>query len=456
MNSDPTIFEGRLARSPFFYRQWMLLGNPAYFFENLSQRFGDFVYYRGIINFYLVNHPALVKQLLQETHSTFDKNSRIYNRFRYVFGNGLVVAEGDRWKKHRKLLQPMFGPLTVKRYFDTMRSSVEAMLDRWAVMSAGNDVFDCASEMNRITLEIAGRALFRQGFEGAADRIEDWTDVINRYCAKPPLPIIRSFWFPSRRNFELKRVLGEFNSFIQRLIDQRRDPSCEEDLLSILLAARDEETGRPMSDAEIAEEVLGMIIGGHETASSALTWLWYELAQNPTAEARLHHEIDTVVGDQTLSLSHLPELRFTKMILDETMRLHPPFWFENRNVMEDTQLGGVTIPKGSMIVFSRYSLHRHPSFWKSPDCFNPDRFAPEHEENKRSTHAYVPFGGGPRICIGINFAMLELLVIVASIAQRYRVLIDPGDRHAMSAKLTMRPKHGLRVRLQARSLHRSS
>ncbi len=451
MDRNPLVFDRELKQCPRFYKQWKLIGNPAYFFEMLSQEFGEFVHYRGLFDFYLVNHPALVKQVLQETNSTFDKNSVIYNRFRNVFGNGLVVAEDNRWKRHRKLLQPMFGPLTVKRYFESMVTSVEAMLDRWEGMHRENQIFNCASEMNRVTLEIAGRALFQNGFDSASEKIEYWTKTINQYSAKPPLPIIRSFWFPSLPNFRLKRTLREFHSFIKQMIDERNADTAQDDLLSILLAAKDEDTGESMTDVEVAEEVLGMIIGGHETASSALTWLWYEMSQNPALETRLHQELATVLGNQPLTLSALPQLRITKMLLDETMRLHPPFWFENRNVMSDIELGGAKIPKGSMVVFSRYSLHRHPDFWKAANSFIPERFEPDREENKRTTYAYVPFGGGPRICIGINFAILELLVIVSSIAKRFRVIVDDSDRHVMAAKLTMHPQNGLRVRLSKRT-----
>lgn len=451
MTLDPSIFDGRLVRSPWFYEQWRLAGNPAVFLRDLSGKFGDYFHYRGLLNFYLINHPALVKQILLDTHESFDKCSSIYDRFRNVFGNGLVVAEGERWRRKRKALQPLFGPATIKQYFEGMVDSTHRMLDRWEKTYLGGGEFNIAPHMNRLTLAIAGRALFSHGFDGGVRKIEAWTEVINHYSAKPPLPIIRSFWFPSPLNIRLKRNLREFHSFIRSMIEQRRNGNETKDLLGILMAAKWEENSNGMDDPEIIDEVLGMIIGGHETSSSALTWLWYELSQNPEVEFKLLQELASLGSPHEFTLEMLPKLRFTRMVLDETMRLHPPFWFENRNVAQETHLGGVVLPKGALVVFSRYALHRHPCFWRDPDRFDPSRFEPGQEEHKRTTHAYIPFGGGPRICIGIHFAMMELLVVVAMTLRRFRVVLGASDRHQMAAKLTMHPKNGVRVRLERRN-----
>ncbi len=448
--AQPPPFRGKLATPRFFYRQWLLAGNPALFFDRLVRDFGDFVHYRGLFSFYLVNHPALVKQVLHDTNKSFDKNSVIYDRFRNAFGNGLVVAEGDRWRRQRKLMQPMFGHNAVRQFFDLMVDSARQQAKRWEPDCRSGKVFDIAGDMNLITLQIAGRALFHDSFDQTAERIGHWTHIINRYSAKPPIPMIRSLWFPSRINRQLKRALSEFHAFLQEMIDRRRGNKDQSDLIGILLQARHEESGEPMSDQEVAEEALGMIIGGHETSSSALSWIWCELDRNPDVRERLQAELDSVIGSGPLSLEHLPRLTYTRMVIEETLRLHPPFWFENRNVAADVELGGAHIPKGSVVVFSRYSLHRHVGFWKEPERFDPERFRPEQEENKRSVYAHVPFGGGPRICIGVNFAMMELVVVLAVISQKYKVVLDATHRHDMAAHLTMTPKYGVKVRLEAR------
>lgn len=449
-SAHPPPFRGTMVKPRFFYRQWMLAGNPALFFDRLVQDFGDFVHYRGLFSFYLLNHPALVKQVLQETNKSFDKHSVIYNRFRNAFGNGLVVAGGDRWRRQRKLMQPMFGHQAVERFFELMVDSARQAVERWEPACRSGAVFDIAAEMNLVTLQIAGRALFHDSFDQTAERIGRWTHIINQYSAKPPLPIVRSLWFPSRINHRLKLALAEFHTFLQEMIDHRRASDDQSDLIGILLKARHEESGEPMSNLEIAEEALGMIIGGHETSSSALSWIWCELDKNPAVREQLHAELASVVGSRPLSFEDLPRLTYTRMVIEEALRLHPPFWFENRNVAADVELGGVLIPRGSVVIFSRYSLHRHADFWKDPERFNPERFRPEHEENKRSVHAYVPFGGGPRICIGVNFAMMELLVVLATIARQYKVILDSSHRDHMAAHLTMTPKYGVKVRLEAR------
>jgi cytochrome P450 len=448
-NSD-SDFSGQLVHAPWFYKQWMLRGNPAYFFDEIVRDFGDFVHCRGLFEFYLVNHPSLVKRVLQDTHDSFDKRSVVYGRFRNAFGNGLVVAEGEHWKQQRKLMQPMFGPITVKRYFDMMVHSVNSLCERWETRASTNTVFDIASDMNQITLEIAGRALFHDGFDEAAAKISEWTHTINVYSAKPPLPIIRSFWFPSRLNRRLKRTLREFNDFLREMIAGRESRPADQDLLSLLLSSRHEESGEPLSEHEVVEEVLGMIIGGHETSSSALTWIWYELYRHPDVLKQLQDEIQRVTQGRSLALSDLPQLCYAKMVVEETLRLHPPFWFENRNVTRDIDFGGTTLRQGSLVAFSRYSLHRHADFWHDPNRFDPERFRPGKEENKRSTYASIPFGGGPRICIGLHFAMMELIVVLAVIVQKFNVVIDESDQHTMSAHLTMTPKYGVRVRLEAR------
>ena len=224
-SSSKYEFEGSLIRPHWFYRQWMVAGNPALFFDHLTRQFGDFVHYRGLFNFYLINHPSLVKQVLQDTHKTFDKKTVIYNRFRNAFGNGLVVSEGEHWKRQRKLIQPMLGHTAIARFFPYMVDATTEMLKRWDQKYETGQDFDVATEMHRITLEIVGRTLFLDSFGEAAADIQRWTHTIDRYSAKPPIPIIRDFWFPSRRNRRLKRSLHEFHQFLYQMIAARRRAS---------------------------------------------------------------------------------------------------------------------------------------------------------------------------------------------------------------------------------------
>jgi len=443
--SAPVEFTGDMATPLRFHRQWMLAGNPAKFIDRLIREHGDFIRYRGIIDFHLINHPALVRQVLRDTMRDFDKNTLIYNHFRNVFGNGLVTAEGEDWKRKRKQMQPMFSPTAIGSYFSLMVDAAEATTKGWSEGTA----FDIADDMNRLTLDIAGRAFFSDGFDGSVERIREWTEAINRYSAKPPLPIVSDLRFPSPTNLRVRRIMVDFHGFMRSIIRDRMAVAPKEDLLGVLLSARDEDGGK-MDEDEICEETLGMIIAGHETSATALTWFWYELHHHPEVEARVVEEINSVIGGGPLKKEHLSELKHTNMAIQEAMRLHPPFWFENRNAMSDIELGGTVIPRGSMVVFSRYSLQRHPDFWENPDVFDPSRFDPANTRNPGTACAHIPFGGGPRICIGRHFAMMELLVIAATVLRSYRVSVHPTDRHRMSAKLTMAPRHGLIVTVTKR------
>ncbi|MEM6692113.1 MAG: cytochrome P450, partial [Planctomycetota bacterium] len=305
-----------LARPRLCYRQWMLAGNPAYFFDHLARHCGDFIHYRGLFSFYFVNHPELVKQVLTGTNKTLDKHTVIYDRFREAFGDGLVVAEGEQWTRKRRLMQPMFSPSTIHGFFETLLCAAEKMVAHWETRCHEQTVFDVAHDMEQVTLRIAGEVLFSDGFDDASERIASWTSAINRYSAKPPLPILRQPWFPSRTNLQLKRTLREFHAFIGNLIEQRRQSPQSNDLLTTLLQSQQGEDGKAIGDHEIKEEVLGMIIGGHETSSSALTWIWYELHRNPEAQQRLREEIELVVGKEKLTIDHLPQLTYTRMVVD--------------------------------------------------------------------------------------------------------------------------------------------
>lgn len=423
----------------------MLAGSRERFFDRLIRDHGDFVQYRGLIDFYLINHPTLVRKVLQGTHSEFDKQSPLYDRFRRAFGRGLVVAEGSSWKRRRAVVQQLMGPKRAKSYLGLMIDSAEGVAQRWERRSLSGSVFDIAQEMDWLTLEIIGRSLFQDNFDSARESIRRWTKTIDHFSSKAPLPIVRSSWFPSTLNLRLRGTLRSFHGFIQQMIDQGRREEPKNGLLSLLCRADPTGEFPQLSDEEIRDEVLGMIIGGHETSSVALTWVWYELSRHPAVEERLHEELDAVLGDQPIDADDLSNLTYTRMVIDETLRLHPPFWFENRNVMREVDLGGVALTPGNTVVFSRYALHRHPDFWADPETFDPQRFEPGNEENPRSSHAYVPFGGGPRVCVGVHFAVQELVVLLATLARRFRVRVDTAHRHQVHAQLTLRPKHGLRV-----------
>jgi len=442
----------KLCTAPLFYRQWEIVRNPSRFIDVLIREFGDFVYYRGLIKFYLINNASLIKKVLNETHRNFDKNTVIYNRFRNAFGNGLVTAEGSHWRRQRKLIQPSFSPKSIENFFRIMLSSSNEVVKRWERFCESRATFNLTQEMNLLTLEIAGKSLLSDGFNSAARDIIKWTQVINKYSAGVPFPIISKKWFPSPLNFKLSRALNEYRSFMSKTINARKGNELGEDLLSVFLRMRDEETGQSMHDDEIAEEVLGIIVGGQETSATALVWTLYELSLNAEVEEKLLNEIMDVTNGEQISFTKIGELKYLKMVIQESMRLHPPFWFENRNAMHDVELGGAHIRKGSMIAFSRYALHRNTEYWEDPETFKPDRFDEEsfREKNGLQSLAYLPFSSGPRICIGRHFAMMEMMVILCSILQKYKLRVNSHYKHKVAINLTMEPKGGLPVFIERR------
>jgi cytochrome P450 len=443
-----------LRRAPRFYKQWMLPVNPSDFLNRLISDFGDFVHYRGLFSFYLINDPELVKYVLKETHRQFDKNTVIYNRFRNALGNSLVNAEGAHWRRQRKLIQPSFNPASIKIFFNNMIESSNQLVTKWDSFAGSGNSFNVATDMNILTLEIAGKSLFSDGFNKAAPSIRKWTQVINKYSACPPIPILTNPRFPTPLNLKLKQVLKEYRAFIDGIIQERLENSPDKnDLLSTFLAIRDEETGEPMEDREIAEEVLGMIIGGHETSSTALTWIFYELDKNPAVEAKMVEEIQRVTENQQLEFEKVQELKYTKAVIQEAMRLHPPLWFENRNTLREVELGDSILPKGSMVILSRYALHRNSKVWKNPDLFDPNRFYPETPDTIngfKTSGAYIPFSSGPRVCIGRHFAMMEIIVILCTLLQKFRIRVSSDNQHAVATNLTMELRNGLLIDIEKR------
>jgi cytochrome P450 len=442
----------KLCKAPLFYRQWEIIRDPSRFINVLIKEFGDFIYYRGFINFYLINNASLIKRVLNETHRNFDKNTVIYNRFRNAFGNGLVTAEGVHWRRQRKLIQPSFRPKLIEGFSQIMLSSSNRTIKRWDDFCKSKTTFNLTEEMNMLTLEIAGKSLLSDGFNRAAKDIIRWTHVINKYSAGIPFPIISKKWFPSPLNFKLRRALREYRSFISKTVEARKGNDQGEDLLSVFLSMRDEKTGQGMDEDEIAEEVLGVIVGGQETSATALVWTLYELSLNADVEEKLLNEIMNVTSGEQIDFSRIGGLKYLKMVIQESMRLHPPFWFENRNAMHDVELGGVRIQKGSMIAISRYALHRNADYWDDPEKFNPNRFDEEssRENSGADSFAYQPFSSGPRVCIGRHFAMMEMMIILCSILQKYKLRVDPYYKHRVATNLTMEPKGGLPVILERR------
>ena len=428
-----------LARPPRFYKQHLLLSDRVGYFTELTKRYGDFILSRGLMDFYVLNHPDLVKVVLTRTHQEFDKNSPVYGRFRNAFGKGLVTAEGVAWKRQRKLLNDTFQRRSVANFFTSIEKASMSLVEGLASHAKVGKAVPVAHLLADTSLRIIGEALFSFEFEPRLAKIRKWTESINHYSARLPIPILSQPWSPTPSNIRLRLALNGFGTFLDALLKERAKAPPKDDLLYHLYSEMERESDSGIDPNIIADEVLGIVIGGHETTANAMVWCLYEIARHP----KIQHQIVDELSIRAIDYQSITALIYLKAVIQEALRLHPPFWFENRNVSQVIELGGKEIPEGTMVAFSRYSLHRHSDFWTEPESFNPERFMPGNKENSHSTYAYIPFGGGPRVCIGRHMAMLEIMTLIAVVLVNYSISIVDNHSLRTKATLTIEPSCGL-------------
>jgi cytochrome P450 len=340
-------------------------------------------------------------------------------------------------------LQPAFHRKHLASLGTLITSTTVKMLDQWHDYAKRGQPLDVVTEMLSLTLRIVSKALFNIDLNNEMHTVEQAVMTINRllsdyiYAPFPPLDV------PTPRNRRFQIACHTLDQVVQGIIERRRQQNTDtSDLLSLLLSAHEEETGHGMNDQQVRDEVITLLIAGHETVSTALTWTWYLLSQHSEIEHRLHFELDEVLGSQMPTVDHFAKLAYTRMVLDEVLRLYPPAWIFGRKAIADDEIGDYVIPKNSMIVLSPYMTHRHPAFWKDPAEFDPERFRPACPA-VRPHYAYFPFGGGPRMCIGNHFALMEMQLILATVAQCYKLRLIPGHQVEPEALLSLRPCYGL-------------
>jgi cytochrome P450 len=421
----------------------------------MHQQYGDLVRYRFIGRYgYQVNHPEYIKHILQDNHHNYQKSKAIVTRFDQLVGNGLLLSEGDFWLRQRRLAQPAFHRKRIAAFGAIMTGAAEAALDHW---SANEDQpLDVAEEMTKLTLQVAGQTLFGLDLLDHAKEVgEAFGDVSAEVISFPRSYVVARMllpWLPipTPRNRRFDEGLRTLDRVVQGIIVHRRKHNEErEDLLSMFMSACDEETGERMDDRQLRDEVMTMLLAGHETTALALTWTWYLLSQHPDVEHKLHAELDTVLQGSTPTLNNLSNLPYTRSIVEEVLRLYPPAHSFNRQATADDEIGGYHIPAGAHMLIQPYVVHRHPAFWEHPEVFNPERFMPE-RSHERHRYAFIPFSGGPRQCIGNTFALAEAQLVIATIAQRYRLRLVPGHPVETVAMITLRPRHGLKMTLHRR------
>jgi cytochrome P450 len=424
--------------------------DPAGFLAQMARRYGDVVYIPlGRQHIYCVSHPDAIRDVLV-THQNKFKKSRMLERARVLLGDGLLTSEGGHHRRQRRLVQPAFHRDRLSGYGAVMVDRTAMVRDQWQ----SGQSFDVLQEMMRLTLAIVAKTLFSTEVDSEADEIGTaLTEVFSLFeiILMPFSEILEKLPLPAVRRF--KRARKRLDETIYRLIAERRASGIDAgDLLSMLLMARieeDDEGSGGMSDEQVRDEALTLFLAGHETTADALTWAWYLLSQNPEAEAAFHAELDRVLAGRLPWFDDLPQLRYTEAVFAEALRLYPPAWGIGRRALEDYQAGGFLIPARSVILMSPYVMHRDPRWFPDPLAFRPERWLAE--DPARPKFAYFPFGGGARVCIGERFAWMEGTLLLAVIGQRWRLRLEPGHRVETHARITLRPKFGMRMIAERRT-----
>jgi cytochrome P450 len=440
---------------------------------------------------------------LQDNHKNYCKDTFQYNLLSTVTGKGLLTSDGDFWLRQRRLAQPAFHNRRVADSAPMIVQAAEGMLARWDRRAQKGEPIDVAAEMMHVALQIVGKAMFSAEIGDQADQLATATlTVLDHIVGRARTFGVVPEWLPTTGNRKHKRAMRLLDGAVYGTIGARRSPhpstpfrpnhgrdsaqnalptngkaeppsgsaqdgspafgenlehperssavvraaeskdASLDDLLALLMAAVDEQTGERMSAQQLRDESMTMLIAGHETVASALAWTWDLLARNPDAEARLHEELARVLGSRAPTADDLPRLKYTEMVFQEAMRLYPPAWIISRKAQDDDEIGGYHVPKGTLVVTSPYATHRMPELWPEPEAFCPERFSAEASAG-RPRFSYYPFGGGPRLCIGSGFAMTEAVLIIATVAQRFTLRTLSDKPIAIEPGVTLRPKHGL-------------
>ncbi len=442
---------------PFYlFRKFFKPGNPILLFEHLRQ-FGRAAHYRMIgTDVVLLNDPDDIREVLIDKAAFFGKD-RTQKRMKILLGEGLITSDGETHRRARRIVAPAFHRQRISRYAEQIVSLTRTMIADW---EAGA-VVDISAEMMRLALQITARTLFDTEVTAEIHLINEQVNVImdlyNFLIAMPRAELLLDSPLPQMRRF--RRAKAQLDKAVDTMVAARRpgvntpgeasDQSCDRgDLLSMLLESRDDEN-RKLDDQELRDQILTLFLAGFETVANALAWTWLLLGQNPIVQSRVEDEVDAVLAGRLPTLADIPRLEYTAMVLAESMRLYPPAWAMGRQALEDVAIGPYKLRKGTMVFFSQYIVHRDARWFPHPERFIPERFTAE-AKAARPRFAYFPFGGGGRQCIGESFAWMEATLVLATIAQRWRLALVPGQTIEPQPKITLRPKNGIRVVLVPR------
>jgi len=443
MNPQPPVFPQQFpGQALILFRR-----DPITYLRRAAGECGDIVRLPlGRQPVYLINHPDLIKDVLV-THQKQFKKGRGLEQIKRLLGEGLLTSEGEFHLRQRRLMQPAFHRQRIAAYGEAMTHYARQTRERWHT----GETRDIHDDMMRLTLAIVGKTLFGAEVEAEAAEIDGALgEVIGLFhlLHLPFSDLLEKLPLPAVRRFRAARA--RLDSIIYRLIAEHRAVGEDRgDLLSMVLAARDEADGGQMTDEQVRDEALTLFLAGHETMANAMTWTWYLLSQRPDVEARFHAEMDSVLAGRTPTTDDLPRLPYTRRVLSESLRLYPPAWIIGRRLLTDYAMGGYTLPARSIVLPCQAVTHHDPRFWPDAERFDPDRWTPE-AEAARPKFAFFPFGGGPRVCIGEQFAWMEGILLLATLGQEWRLRLAPDQVVATQAIVTLRPRYGMRMQVESR------
>jgi cytochrome P450 len=412
--------------------------DAIYRLTELFTRLGDVFRFHSPVrraDMWVINHPNDVKRVLVSNHKNYTKGSGL-DRVKILLGNGIMTSEGELWKRQRYMMQPSFHRRVITEFSKLIDACNERFIAKWERQAAAGALINVTDDMSELTLEIVLLSIFGTDLERLSEEMGgNPFDIVTKEPA---------------RDLKFAYRFRQLTKLVAALAQRRREDQSEHfDFLAMLMAARDKESGAPMSERELVDEVMTLIVAGHETTASGLNWTWYLLSQNPQAEKLLHAEIDATEEKAEPSLQEMESLTYTKNVVDEALRMYPPGWLLSRRAIGPDTLGGYEVPAGTDVLLSPYLLHRHPRYWKEPDAFRPERFDAAHEA-ERPRFAYLPFAAGPRHCIGETLALYEMYMHLYKVARRYRLTYVPDRPLELEAEINLRTKYPLMMRLERR------
>ncbi|MGE3333752.1 MAG: cytochrome P450 [Rhodospirillaceae bacterium] len=432
----------------------MLRGNTFKFLVETARDFGDIVPLRILMTTaYLLNHPAHVEHVLQKNYRNYRKTPML-GKLRPVLGDGLFMSEGELWTRQRKLIQPSFHKERVDALASRMTDVIQSHLKTWETRAHSGEVFNISDDTSILTLEIALQTMFSTGLGGDANGFAEAMKIVHEVSSKRIWDITGlGEMMPTKKNRDFKTAVDFLQGVVSRIIEERRaKPSVRDDLLSILMDARDADTNEAMSDRQLRDEVMTLMLAGHDTTATMVAWALLMLTQHPAHLERMRDEADMVLAGRIPEAGDVKTLDYTKRVIQEVARLRPSFWWFARVAINDDNIAGQPIKAGTTVFISQYLIHTLPNVWEDPEKFDPDRFLPD-QISGRSKFAYFPFGAGPRVCIGSGFAMMEMQFALAMIFRRFDLEITSEKEPEFGNLITLRPTNDIFARAKLRLRH---